>query len=51
MTAVDTDPDLAAREREELFSILGAGEWQIFGGHGAPLTVKIAPDGTREILR
>ena len=34
MTSVDTDPQLAARERGALMRRLGAGEWRIFGGHG-----------------
>ena len=36
MTSVDTDPELAKREREELFKLLGPGSWLVFGGHGAP---------------
>ena len=34
MTSVDTDPQLAAREREALMGILGPGDWALFGGHG-----------------
>ena len=34
MTSVDTDPKLCAQERSALFNRLGAGTWQIFGGHG-----------------
>ncbi len=34
MTSVDTDPKLCADERRSLFARLGAGTWQIFGGHG-----------------
>ena len=34
MTSVDTDPGLAAREREALWDVLGPGTWNIFGGHG-----------------
>lgn len=34
MTSVDTDPKLCAEERKSLFARLGAGDWQIFGGHG-----------------
>ena len=34
MTSVDTDPKLAAREREALWEVLGEGTWTIFGGHG-----------------
>lgn len=35
MTSVDTDPALCAQERAALYSLLGDGEWHIFGGHGA----------------
>ncbi len=35
MTSVDTDPSLCAEERRAIFQRLGAGEWQIFGAHGA----------------
>lgn len=35
MTSVDTDPILAKQERQALFELLGSGEWQIYGGHGA----------------
>lgn len=34
MTSVDSDPELARREREALFELLGNGTWQILGGHG-----------------
>lgn len=34
MTSVDTDPALAARERQALWEALGPGTWNIFGGHG-----------------
>jgi len=34
MTSVDTDPTLAARQRQALFAALGKGEWNLFGGHG-----------------
>ena len=34
MTSVDTDPALAAREREALWQVLGPGTWSVFGGHG-----------------
>ena len=34
MTSVDTDPELALREREALWQILGPGDWHVFGGHG-----------------
>ena len=35
MTSVDTDPDLCAAERTAILQRLGAGEWKIFGAHGA----------------
>ena len=34
MTSVDTDRELCAAERKAVFQRLGAGTWQIFGGHG-----------------
>lgn len=34
MTSVDTDPALAARERDALWAVLGPGTWEIFSGHG-----------------
>ena len=34
MTSVDTDPALAARERDALWEVLGPGDWNIFPGHG-----------------
>ena len=39
MTSVDTDPQLAAQERRDIFRLLGAGKWQLFGGHGAMMSV------------
>ena len=45
MTSVDTDPKLCAQERRALFSLLGEGEWQIFGGHGAKKTYTVDADG------
>ena len=35
MTSVDTDPVLCAAERTAILQRLGAGEWKIFGAHGA----------------
>lgn len=35
MTSVDTDPELAKKEREAFFELLDPGTWQIIGGHGA----------------
>ena len=35
MTSVDTDPELCAAERRAILQRLGAGEWKIFGAHGA----------------
>lgn len=43
MTSVDTDPKLCAAERKALFARLGAGEWQIFGGHGGKKTYIVKP--------
>lgn len=37
MTSVDTDPDMAREEREELRRILEPGHWIVCGGHGALL--------------
>ncbi|MBE7061436.1 MAG: MBL fold metallo-hydrolase [Clostridiales bacterium] len=34
MTSVDTDAKLCAKERSALLQRLGAGTWNIFGGHG-----------------
>ena len=36
MTSVDTDPKLCSLERAAIIEKLGAGEWKIFGAHGAP---------------
>ena len=36
MTSVDTDPKLCAEERKEILRRSGAGDWKIFGAHGAP---------------
>ncbi len=41
MISVDTDPELARREREAVFSLLEPGEWLLFGGHGNGKTVVI----------
>jgi len=35
MTSVDTAPDLCAAERTAILRRLGAGNWKIFGSHGA----------------
>lgn len=35
MTSVDTDPVLCACERSAILQRLGAGDWRIFGAHGA----------------
>ena len=34
MTSVDTEKDLCTAERRAVLQRLGAGSWQIFGGHG-----------------
>jgi sarcosine oxidase gamma subunit len=41
MTSVDSDPGRAAKERAELFRVLGPGEWLVFGGHGAAKKITI----------
>lgn len=41
MTSVDTDPQLAAQERAQLFALLGSGSWQLFGGHGGAKTIEV----------
>lgn len=41
MTSVDTNPELCAKERLALFARLGAGTWQIFGGHGGKKTYAV----------
>lgn len=41
MTSVDTAPALAAQERKALLGLLGSGEWLVFGGHGAAMTLKL----------
>ena len=35
MTSVDSDPALSAKERNAILQRLGAGQWRIFGAHGA----------------
>jgi glyoxylase-like metal-dependent hydrolase (beta-lactamase superfamily II) len=34
MTSVDSDPALAATQRQAMKEVLGRGEWTLFGGHG-----------------
>ena len=41
MTSVDTDPALCRRERDAVLQRLGAGEWQIFGGHGCKIDYQV----------
>ena len=36
MTSVDTDPKLCNEERSAILEKLSAGNWKIFGAHGAP---------------
>ena len=43
MTSVDTDPALCAAERKAIFSRLGIGTWQIFGGHGGKKIYTLKP--------
>ena len=40
LTTVDTNPALSKMERNALLKLAENGEWTIFGGHGAPRTVK-----------
>ena len=42
MTSVDTDPALAARERQAVMDLLGPGRWRIFGGHGMVKELEVA---------
>lgn len=44
MTSVDTDPQLCAMERQAILQRLGAGEWQIFTGHGYKKDIAIRMD-------
>lgn len=44
MTSVDTDPALCKLERQALFARLGAGTWQIFGGHGGKKLYTLRPE-------
>jgi len=41
MTSVDTDPALAKAERDAFRKLLSPGTWQVFGGHGAMVTLEI----------
>ena len=41
MTSVDTDPELAKKEREAIFAMLENGTWKIAGAHGAILTTEL----------
>ena len=43
MTSVDTDPALAARERQAVMDRLTPGRWRIFGGHGLCKELDIPP--------
>ena len=36
MTSVDTAPAVAGKQREDMFSLLDAGDWTVLCGHGAP---------------
>ena len=42
MTSVDTDKTLCTRERQAIFQRLGAGQWQVFSGHGGKLNYNVA---------
>ena len=39
MTSVDTDKELANKERVELFNLVGGNNYLIIGSHGAPKTI------------
>ena len=41
MTSVDTDKSLCTRERQAIFQRLGAGQWQLFCGHGAKVNYNV----------
>lgn len=41
MTSVDTDPELAKKEREALPSLLGHGKWKIICGHGSVTDMEV----------
>lgn len=41
MTSVDTDPELAKREREAVFQMLEKGEWLVIGGHGSVKSINV----------
>lgn len=41
MASVDSDPELAKRERLAIFDLLDEGTWKIFGGHGSVYEYKV----------
>lgn len=41
MTSVDTNPKRCAEERKAILQRLGAGEWQVFGSHGAKKDISV----------
>ncbi len=45
MTSVDTDPVLCTAERQSVMQRLGAGEWKIYGSHGAMKEYNLVVDG------
>lgn len=45
MTSVDTDPALCTAERQSIMQRLGAGEWKIYGSHGAMKEYNLVVDG------
>lgn len=45
MTSVDTDPALCTAERQSVMQRLGAGEWKIYGSHGAMKEYNLVVDG------
>ena len=45
MTSVDTDSALCTAERQSIMQRLGAGEWKIYGSHGAMKEYNLVVDG------
>ncbi len=45
MTSVDTDPALCTAERQSIMQRLGAGEWKIYGSHGAMKEYNLVMEG------
>ncbi len=41
VSAVDSDPQLAAEERKAIMALLEPGQWLLIGGHGAPMSLDL----------